>query len=177
MNKKEIFIIGLGNPGKEFSKNRHNIGFILLEQFSEKYDAQFTLKNNSIPIFGKVFNPSDTTGKFISSTGQFNIDNHFFRENEELVYKPASTFVGVGSTPVQFKNGSIIDQLPTTVFAKNVTNSSFFISTTRAGTAVTFISLGEGNAHELSMAKANEKTLITVDDVAQYPLIRSNVKL
>mgnify|MGYP003131862096 CR=1 FL=1 len=137
--------------------------------------TQFTLKNNSIPIFGKVFNPSDTTGKFISSTGQFNIDNHFFRENEELVYKPASTFVGVGSTPVQFKNGSIIDQLPTTVFAKNVTDSSFFISTTRAGTAVTFVSLGEGNAHELSMAKANEKTLITVDDVAQYPLIRSNV--
>ena len=41
--------------------------------------TQFTLKNNSIPIFGKVFNPSDTTGKFISSTGQFNIDNHFFR--------------------------------------------------------------------------------------------------
>ena len=137
--------------------------------------TQFTLKNNSIPIFGKVFNPSDTTGKFISSTGQFNIDNHFFRENEQLVYKPKSTFVGVGSTPMEFKNGSIVDQLPATVFAKNVTDTSFFISTTRAGTAVTFISLGEGNAHELSMAKANEKTLITVDDVAQYPLIRADV--
>ena len=42
---KEKFIIGLGNPGKEYIKNRHNIGFLLLENFSEKYDSKFTLKN------------------------------------------------------------------------------------------------------------------------------------
>ena len=45
MNNNEIFIIGLGNPGKEYIKSRHNIGFLLLKNFSEKYDAQFTLKN------------------------------------------------------------------------------------------------------------------------------------
>ena len=45
MDNNEIFIVGLGNPGKEYFKNRHNIGFLLLENFSEKYNAQFTLKN------------------------------------------------------------------------------------------------------------------------------------
>ncbi len=45
MNKNEIFIIGLGNPGKEYIKNRHNIGFLLLENFATKYDSQFYLKN------------------------------------------------------------------------------------------------------------------------------------
>ena len=45
MNINEKFIIGLGNPGKEYKKNRHNIGFLLLEIFSEKYDSKFTLKN------------------------------------------------------------------------------------------------------------------------------------
>ena len=45
MNNNEKFIIGLGNPGKEYIKNRHNIGFLLLEYFSEKYDSKFTLKN------------------------------------------------------------------------------------------------------------------------------------
>ena len=45
MNNNEKFIIGLGNPGKEYIKNRHNIGFLLLENFSKKYDSKFTLKN------------------------------------------------------------------------------------------------------------------------------------
>ena len=45
MNKNEIFIIGLGNPGKEYINNRHNIGFLLLEKLSEKYDSKFVLKN------------------------------------------------------------------------------------------------------------------------------------
>ena len=45
MSKNDIFIIGLGNPGKEYSKSRHNIGFLLLEKLSEKYDSKFILKN------------------------------------------------------------------------------------------------------------------------------------
>ena len=40
----EIFLIGLGNPGKKYSKNRHNIGFILLEILSKKYKSNFLLK-------------------------------------------------------------------------------------------------------------------------------------
>jgi len=40
----EIYLIGLGNPGKKYSKNRHNIGFILLENLSKKHNANFLLK-------------------------------------------------------------------------------------------------------------------------------------
>ena len=42
---KEIFLIGLGNPGKKYSKSRHNIGFLLLEQLSKKYNSNFLLKD------------------------------------------------------------------------------------------------------------------------------------
>ena len=62
MNKDEIFIVGLGNPGKEYIKNRHNIGFLLLEHFSEKYDTQFALKN-----------------KFKSRCAEFKINNYTYR--------------------------------------------------------------------------------------------------
>ena len=62
MNNNEIFIIGLGNPGKEYIKNRHNIGFLLLENFSKKYDAQFSLKN-----------------KFKSRYTEFKINNCIYR--------------------------------------------------------------------------------------------------
>ena len=41
----EIYLIGLGNPGKKYSRNRHNIGFLLLENFSKKYNSNFLLKD------------------------------------------------------------------------------------------------------------------------------------
>tara|TARA_Y200000002_G_scaffold366991_1_gene358574 strand:+ start:395 stop:1003 length:609 start_codon:yes stop_codon:yes gene_type:complete len=62
MNNNEIFIVGLGNPGKEYIKNRHNIGFLLLEIFSEKYNAKFILKN-----------------KFRSKCTEFKINNSIYR--------------------------------------------------------------------------------------------------
>ena len=40
----EIYLIGLGNPGKKYAKSRHNIGFLLLENLSKKYNANFLLK-------------------------------------------------------------------------------------------------------------------------------------
>ena len=45
MKKNEKYIIGLGNPGKEYCNSRHNIGFLTLENFSEKYNSKFSLKN------------------------------------------------------------------------------------------------------------------------------------
>ena len=41
----EIYLIGLGNPGKKYSNSRHNIGFQLLENFSKKYNTNFLLKD------------------------------------------------------------------------------------------------------------------------------------
>ena len=45
MKKNEKYIIGLGNPGEEYCNSRHNIGFLTLENFSEKYNSKFSLKN------------------------------------------------------------------------------------------------------------------------------------
>ena len=41
----EIYLIGLGNPGKKYSKSRHNVGFLLLENLSKKYNSNFLLKD------------------------------------------------------------------------------------------------------------------------------------
>jgi len=45
MNKRENYLIGLGNPGDDYKNSRHNIGFLLLENLSNKYNSRFTLKN------------------------------------------------------------------------------------------------------------------------------------
>ena len=42
---KEIYLIGLGNPGKKYSDSRHNIGFLLLASLSKKYNSNFLLKD------------------------------------------------------------------------------------------------------------------------------------
>lgn len=35
-------LIGLGNPGREYRENRHNIGFMLLDRLAVKLDTRFT---------------------------------------------------------------------------------------------------------------------------------------
>ena len=41
----EIYLVGLGNPGKKYCKSRHNIGFLLLEKLSKKYNSNFLIKD------------------------------------------------------------------------------------------------------------------------------------
>ena len=131
----------------------------------------FDLESDGIPIFAKTFNPQDASTLNLS-TGQFTIENHWFRTGEALTYTPKSTYVGVGSTAMTYGIGH---PLPSVVYAIREDDDNFKLATTRsnamAGTSVSFGSSGEGNNHELAMVKSSEKALITIDNLAQYPLL------
>ena len=43
-------IVGLGNPGEEYSKTRHNIGFMAIDKLAQKYNATFQLETKFIPV-------------------------------------------------------------------------------------------------------------------------------
>ncbi len=75
MNENEKYIIGLGNPGKEYAFSRHNIGFLFLEEFSKKYDSKFILKNKLKSLYTE-FKVNDFTYKlfkpntFMNNSGE-----------------------------------------------------------------------------------------------------------
>ena len=143
----------------------------------------FDLKHDGTPIYSKTFNPSNTTG-LAKTTGIFTIPNHFFNTNEELVYKPDSTFIGIAGTAVSIGStqniaGIVTDQLPSTVFVKVIDENQFQLFTrpefVSSGAAVTFTGNGGGNAHKLSMTKPLTKTIIGLDGVVQTPINFTNL--
>ena len=56
----DTYLIGLGNPGKKYSESRHNIGFLLLENLSKKYNSKFLLKEK-LKSFCSEFRLNDST--------------------------------------------------------------------------------------------------------------------
>ena len=77
MNKNEKFIIGLGNPGKEYINSRHNIGFLLLKNFAEKYNSKFTLKNKLKSRYSEF--------KIINSTYRLFMPNTYMNNSGDAV--------------------------------------------------------------------------------------------
>tara|TARA_Y100001972_G_scaffold3524_1_gene3961 strand:- start:1592 stop:14002 length:12411 start_codon:yes stop_codon:yes gene_type:complete len=137
----------------------------------------FDLENNGLPIFARSFDPSNI-GIVSFATGTFTIPSHNFRNQEELIYTPKSTFVGLGSLGMVYKPGiGNTDRLPSSVFAvvSSNDNNTFQISTSRTGSAVTFTGAGIGNAHQFEMKKGLTKAVITLDGIVQNPIARSNL--
>ena len=64
----EIFLIGLGNPGKKYSISRHNIGFLLLEDLSKKYNSKFFLKDKLKSYYSEFKNNDSTYRLFLPNT-------------------------------------------------------------------------------------------------------------
>ena len=145
---------------------------------------QFDLKHKNVDIFKKSLNPASTIVA-AANTGigysAFSVKDHFFRTGEELIYTPKSTFVGVGSTPMQYTiDGSTVGVLTSRVFAIRHTDDEFGIATTKAhadsGIGITVTSFGEGNAHTFEMVKSNEKALMAIDGIVQTPIANTNIK-
>jgi hypothetical protein len=141
--------------------------------------TDFDLRSNNIPIFAKTFDPTNSS-TLNPSTGVFTIQNHFFSDLEKLIYTPKSTFIGVGASAVGIgltlnSVGILTTILPSEVYAIRLSDNTFKLSTRKdyaaLGIAVTFTSYGSGNAHQLEMDKKLEKSLITIDNIVQYPLI------
>ena len=147
------------------------------------FKTTFDLTHNGTPIFVKTFDPADSRVLDISTdSSTLSIDNHFFSTGEELTYRAKSTFSTITASSIQIVEtadhlGVNTTILPSKLFAIKDNNGKLRLATTRAnanaGIAVTFTSIGAGNAHELEMDEKITKTLITVDNLIQAPIAYS----
>lgn len=71
-------IIGLGNPGKEYEKTRHNAGFMVIDALAKELGASFK--------FQKKFNAEIAQVKL---------------ENEDVVLLKPQTFMNLSGTPAR----------------------------------------------------------------------------
>ena len=64
----DIYLIGLGNPGKKYSNSRHNVGFLILENLSKKYNSNFLLKEKLKSYFSEIKINNYTYRLFLPNT-------------------------------------------------------------------------------------------------------------
>ncbi len=50
-----FLIIGLGNPGREYRQNRHNLGFMLVDRLAVRLDARFTRLQSKALVADTLF--------------------------------------------------------------------------------------------------------------------------
>jgi PTH1 family peptidyl-tRNA hydrolase len=79
-------VVGLGNPGKEYDKTRHNIGFMVLDDYlgnvkwSNKFNALYyeSVINQEKVLFIKPLTYMNNSGKAVGEfVRYFNIDMIF----------------------------------------------------------------------------------------------------
>lgn len=83
-----IMIVGLGNPGKDYQKNRHNVGFMAIDKIAQEFGIENKkVKSKAIIIEGKKDNKKIILVKpqtFMNLSGSAIASLvHFFKINPE----------------------------------------------------------------------------------------------
>ncbi|MEG0276306.1 MAG: aminoacyl-tRNA hydrolase [Coprobacillus sp.] len=79
-------IVGLGNPGREYEKTRHNVGFMVMDRLAD------------------VLNVSVSTSKFKGEYGKFK-----YKGEDIIILKPVTYMNSSGESVIQFMNYFKID--------------------------------------------------------------------
>lgn len=93
-------IVGLGNPGKKYEKNRHNVGFLAVDYLIDKFNATKV----SSKFKGELFKSNDFL--FLKPTTYMNLSGESVRMVKDF-YKLSNDDIIVIHDDIDLKTGSL----------------------------------------------------------------------
>jgi len=141
----------------------------------------FDLKHQGNPIFQKYFDGSNSSVVSTASS-TITIKNHFFVTGERITYSsgsPTSTPIGIASTDFGVGIGTT-DKLPSTVYVIKIDENNIKLARSAEDAlkivpkSLNITSVGIGTSHIFTSTKQNAKTLISIDNVIQSPIVSTS---
>lgn len=157
-------------------------GFYVGRLFDVQLSAE--LRHKGLEIYKRVFDGSNA-GIVSFSSNTIVIPDHYFVTGEKLSYfyddflLTNRNAVGIGTTIVE--NVGITTKLPRTVYAVKVNDRQIALSATRREAlqrvpkTFTFTQTGAGLTHYFVGESQNTRSLLTIDNVIQSPVIETIV--
>ena len=102
-------IVGLGNPGKKYKNTRHNVGFMVIdnycknEKFSKKFNGEYTVVevDGNKAIFLKPLSYMNLSGIVVSK-----FKNYFDIKNEDIMIIHDDLDLDLGTAKMKFDSSS-----------------------------------------------------------------------
>jgi len=113
-------IVGLGNPGKEYKNNRHNVGYLIVDQITKSQisNLKSQIQNSKLKIL-KPSNFMNNSGEDVKKEANYyKIEpENIFVIHDDLDLEFGTVRVSFGSTSAGHNGAqSVIDQLKTNDF-------------------------------------------------------------
>src|SRR5882762_5438852 len=93
--QKTVLIVGLGNPGKEYDKTRHNIGFAALDSFAAKLDFPDWITKKDLKSLISTQTIGDTRVVLVKPTTFMNLSGEAVQAVQHFYKVPDSQVVAV----------------------------------------------------------------------------------
>lgn len=105
-------IVGLGNPGKEYEKTRHNMGFMTIDTFANKYNFLFN-KNKFDGVYAEGIIEGEKVillkpQKYINLSGEVIRDfiNYYKINIQDILVLCDDMDLEIGTFKIRYKGGS-----------------------------------------------------------------------
>lgn len=170
-------VVGLGNPGSQYSKTRHNMGFQVVDKLAKKWGVSFDKENFHAVYVKTKFKGEDVIVckpyTFMNLSGQTVMEiTHFFKiplENIIVIFDDMDTVPGQlrikerGSSGGQKGIQSIIDMMHSQEIKR------IKIGIGRATIPVVdYVLASPSNEDEELISKAQEKACVAIEAIIEH---------